>query len=111
MLTISGGPITIHLEGADSPAGCCSFDYPGDENHEAIFWASMTALGLDPVTTQPDTVQLAVTVVGEDGRVYVAHRRWEEGWGIGTWAALGGPDAPAAGTYRIVSLVPSPWIP
>lgn len=109
MVAISGGPISIVVTGEDP--GCCSFDYPGDENHEAIFWAAMAALGLVPVATQPDTAQLTVTVVGEDGRMYSAYRRWEEGWGVGTWAVLGGPDAPVAGRYRITSFVASQWAP
>jgi hypothetical protein len=111
MLTITGGPITIRVEGDGADEGCFSFQYAGGDNHEAIFWAAMTALGLDPAATQPDTVQLVVTVVGEDGRMYVAYRRWEEGWGVGTWTVLGGPDVPVAGTYRVTSCVPSLWTP
>lgn len=111
MLTITGGPISILIDGVGAASGCCSFEYPGGGDHEAMFWAAMTALGLDPAATQPDTVQLVVTVVGEDGWMYVTYRRWEEGWGVGTWTVLGGPDAPAAGTYRVTSCVPSLWTP
>lgn len=111
MLTITGGPISILIDGNPAVGSCCSFEYAGGEEHEAIFWAAMSALGLDPESTQPDTVQLVVTVVGEDGRMYVAYRRWEEGWGVGTWTVLGGPDAPAAGAYRVTSCVPSLWTP
>lgn len=88
-----------------NPCPCpIQFKHASTDDHELIWYEAMAALGLDASNQSPSR-EIEIHVVSSPHRLYRIYRRWEEGWGIGTEAVLGGPDAAPAGVYTIISLV------
>lgn len=128
MITIHSGSVRIEIEGgatlhvddeaivledgseatlaSNESAGGVRFEHEETDDHEAIYWEAIAALGLEEAPQSRDR-RWTVHVVGDGGLPYRAWREWSEGWGVGTSAGSGSeaPSVAPAGRYLVTAFL------